>query len=173
MCKQKTLQDEIEEVVRKSIEQGILFSDFTKMTREARNKIKEEMLEERILRSQKEKTFREKAIKAFKSLENIHYPTDTRKIKYIPMPMFVTKQRKNNCLEILCVYYVKGVENVEEVYLELEERLQIQRSTIKGAETILYRSLAKYYAYEEEEFLKDKILCQEKLRDFLDMIQKS
>lgn len=172
MSKEKQLRQQICELILRSTEQEMMKSDFMKIVSEEWDSVSEELFERTTERSQEEREFREKAVKVFKYLKQSYTENNFGHTRP-SMVMFWAKAREKNCLEILCVYYSKGIQDRKEVYSELEERLQIKRESIRTNEKFLYRSIAKYYDITEKEILTDKIVQQEKLKDFIEMIERN
>lgn len=168
MSSLKTIREEVHDLVAKSIEQGIVFSDLVEMLKEENDTIRGKLFEERVIRSDAEKKFREKAIKKLDSIKDMTY-----QIHGVNTKVFKQKRQINNCLEILCVLYVKGIENDEDSYSELQRRLKLQRQSIQTNIKILNKLVAVYYGYKFEEFQKNEALRKEKIKCFIAEIQNS
>lgn len=164
----KTIREDVHDLIIKSRSQGIVFSDLIKMLKEENGKIREELLEERVRRSDEERMFRKKAIKKLNSMKNMTY-----QVQGIDIKVFKKEQQINNCLELLCTFYVKGIENDEGSYSEMQRRLEIQKSSIQRTIKVLNKLVAVYYGYKNEEFQKNEALRKEKIESFMAEIQSS
>ena len=165
--KMEVLRREIHALVVKSQQQEVGFSSLMKMLKEEKDKIAQEELEKRAKRSKEEKIFREKAIKFLNAMKETQNLTERRYCSLI----FKNEKQKNNCLELLCVFYINGIDDIEKNYLEVHKRLQIQETTVLRSMRILYDYIARYYGYVTWEFKNNEELKREKLQDFMEKIQ--
>lgn len=162
MSKEKTesLRGQIRDLIVTAVNQEIPLSSIGEIMKEEMQRIKEEIFEKSIQRSVKEQIFREKAIK---TLDVIKEVSDS--IGNCPMMLRNVRQRKN-CLEILCVFYTKGIDIKPEIYTELEERLQVKKKAIDHSMEILYDFISEYYHVSSQNLKK------EKLQEFMKEIEK-